>query len=204
MTAYLVRTPRWIQRLFPHLEWNVPTEERVVYLTFDDGPTPGTTEWIIQTLADYQAYGTFFCVGENVQRYPELIARLRSAGHALGNHTHRHLNAWEVSRSTYYHDIDQCSQHLLTDLFRPPYGKLRIGQGYRLARSRRVIMWDVLSGDFDPQASAADCLYRVVSSVRPGSIVVFHDSEKTDAKLRAVLPEVIRQLNAKGYRFEHL
>lgn len=201
---YLVKTPQFIQNLFPNFTWRIPTQEKVLFLTFDDGPIPEVTPWVLDQLSDYQAKATFFCVGDNVQKYPELFAQVRERGHSVGNHTYNHLNGWATDNIPYFHNVRHCAHLTDSALFRPPYGRLKPKQAQFLQRHYRIIMWDVLSGDFDPNLSQEDCLNNVMRNAGPGSIVVFHDSLKAKDKLAYVLPLVLENFAQAGYRFEAL
>ena len=198
---YLTRTPAWLQRRFPRYTWRGPAAGRVLYLTFDDGPVPEATPWVLDTLRAYGARGTFFCVGDNVRKYPELFRRLRDEGHAVGNHTAHHLDGWKTSKRTYLADVEACAARVPGRLFRPPYGRLRPGQARALHRDYRVVMWDVLSGDFDRRLDGVACATNVTRHARPGSIVVFHDSRKARPRLTEALPRVLDHFAARGYRF---
>ena len=147
---YLVKTPKFIQELFPNFTWKVPSEDKVIYLTFDDGPIPDVTPWVLEQLAQYNAKATFFCVGDNIEKHPEVFEQVRAAGHSIGNHSFNHLNGWSSDNIPYFHNIRHCANLTKTILFRPPYGKLRPRQTQFLLRHYRIVMWDVLSGDFDP------------------------------------------------------
>ncbi len=201
---YLVKTPQFIQKLFPNFIWRMPTEEKVLHLTFDDGPIPEVTPWVLDQLEQYKAKATFFCVGDNVRKHPDVLEMVRKAGHALGNHTYNHLNGWLTENLQYFLNVRRCAQALHSSLFRPPYGRMKPGQGDFLLRHYRIVMWDVLSGDFDPDISAEQCLHNVLSNARRGSIVVFHDSLKAFDKLKYVLPKVLEHFAQQGYRFAHL
>jgi len=201
---YLVRTPQFIQNLFPNYTWRIPTKEKVVYFTFDDGPIPEVTPWVLEQLSAYDAKATFFCVGENIQTYPEVFQQVVNAGHAIGNHTFNHLNGWANDNIEYFHNIRHCANQMDSILFRPPYGRLKPKQARFLQRHYRIVMWDVLSGDFDPKLSPEQCLNNVINNVRPGSIVVFHDSLKAEDKLSYVLPKALEYFTNQGYRFEQL
>lgn len=201
---YLVKTPQLIQNLFPNFTWRIPTMEKVVYLTFDDGPIPEVTPWVLEQLAAYNAKATFFCVGENIQKHPEVFQQVVDEGHAVGNHTYNHLSGWATDNIPYFHNIRHCANQVQTVLFRPPYGRIKPKQAQFLARHYRIVMWDILSGDFDSKISPEQCLHNVVSNVNPGSIVVFHDSLKTEGKLSYVLPKVLEHFSALGYQFGSL
>ncbi len=201
---YLVKTPKFIQELFPNFTWRVPTSEKVLYLTFDDGPIPGVTPWVLEQLAQYNAKATFFCVGENVRQHSEVFNQVIDAGHTVGNHTQHHLNGWMSENIPYFHDVRHGANSTKSDLFRPPFGKLRPRQIQFLLRHYRIVMWDVLSGDFDPTISEEQCLNNVIRNATNGSIIVFHDSLKAEDKLRYALPETLAHFAALGYRFEAL
>lgn len=201
---YLVKTPKVIQNLFPNFVWRMPAGEPVIYLTFDDGPIPGVTPWVLEQLAAYDARATFFCVGENVQRHPEVFQAVIGAGHTVGNHTSHHMDGWATDNLPYFHDVRRCARLVSSDLFRPPYGRMRPRQAQFLQRHYQIVMWDVLSGDFDPHLSPEQCLHNVIDNATAGSIVVFHDSLKAEEKLRYALPRTLEHFAARGYRFEAL
>lgn len=198
---YLVKTPKIVQALRPAYLWRIPTEERVLHLTFDDGPIPEVTPWVLDTLRPYDAKATFFCVGDNVRRHPDIFRQLLAEGHAVGNHTFHHLNGWQTDPLAYFHDVRRCAQVVKSTLFRPPYGRLTPRQRAFLERHYRMVMWDVLSGDFDPLLSPEQCLRNVVDHAEPGSIVVLHDSLKAEPRLRYVLPRVLEWFAGRGWRF---
>jgi peptidoglycan-N-acetylglucosamine deacetylase len=201
---YLVKTPKLLQALMPAYTWKINTAEKVLHLTFDDGPIPEITPWVLDTLAAYQAHATFFCVGENVERFPDLYARILAEGHTTGNHTYSHVNGWETENLPYYHNIRHCAQLVKSPLFRPPYGRITPAQRMFLERHYRIVMWDVLSGDFDPDLSPEQCLLNVTENAKRGSIVVMHDSIKASAKLQYILPRILEHFAGRGYRFESI
>ncbi|MBK9336515.1 MAG: polysaccharide deacetylase family protein [Lewinellaceae bacterium] len=201
---YLVKTPKLVQTLMPHFVWHIPTREKILYLTFDDGPIPEVTPWVLDTLTNYNAKATFFCVGENATRHPDIFRRLLAEGHTAGNHTYNHLNGWDTDITTYLHNVRHCARLVKSNLFRPPYGRLKPQQRAFLERHYKIVMWDVLSGDFDPEITAEQCLCNVLENAGPGSIIVLHDSLKTVDKLRHVLPALLRYFSERGYRFEAL
>jgi len=202
---YLIKTPRFIQNLFPNFIWNIPEVEKVIYLTFDDGPIPQVTPWVLRELEKYDAKASFFCVGENATKYPDVLQQVRDAGHTVGSHTHNHLNGWTTNDNmNYYRNVRQCAELLDTDLFRPPYGRLKPKQAQFLQRHYHIVMWDVLSGDFDPKITPENCLKNVLSNTRKGSIVVFHDSIKAKENLFYILPRMLEHFHQQGYVFKNI
>ncbi len=201
---YLVKTPQVIQNLFPNFTWRIPTNEKVLYFTFDDGPIPEVTPWVLEQLKAFQAKATFFCVGENVVKHPEVFESVIEQGHAVGNHTFNHLNGWNTDNIPYYHNVRHCANLMKSVLFRPPYGRIKPKQAQFLQRHYRIVMWEVLSGDFDPAVSAEQCAENVIKNAKPGSIIVFHDSLKAKNKLEYALPAVLEHFSKEGYRFEKL
>ena len=199
---YFVKTPRLIQSLFPNFVWRIPTQEKVIHLTFDDGPVPEATPWVLDQLKQYNAKATFFCVGENVKKYPQLFEDVVNSNHVVGNHTFNHINGWGSDNIPYFHNVRNCAHLVKSDLFRPPYGRLLPKQAEFLQRHYQIIMWDVLSGDFDPEISKEQCLNNVLRSANEGSIIVFHDSVKAMDKLEYVLPKVLEHYSNLGYKFE--
>jgi peptidoglycan-N-acetylglucosamine deacetylase len=198
---YLVKTPHFIQRMFPQFIWRIPSEKPMLYLSFDDGPIPEVTPWVLEQLKNYRAQATFFCVGDNIRKHPGIYQQLQEAGHAVGHHTFHHLNGWQEDNRAYLHNVRKAAHLTKSPLFRPPYGRLKPKQAQILNRHYRIVMWDVLSGDFDPDLSEEACLQNVIDHAGPGSIVVFHDSLKAEQKLRYVLPRVLEHFYKKGYSF---
>lgn len=205
---YITTTPWWLRMLFPSgLTWNIPAKEKVLYLTFDDGPTPEVTSFVLDELKKYNAKATFFCIGENVQRYPQLYQRLFAEGHRVGNHTHNHLNGFHTKDELWLNNVKEAAKWIDSDLFRPPYGKIRNFQAKVLKEANppfRIIMWSVISADFDDRISPQKSFSHVKKNAKPGSIVVFHDSEKAFPNLRYALPETLKLFSSEGYRFESL
>ena len=199
---YLAKTPALIRWLNPRSVWRIPSSEKVLYLTFDDGPIPEITPWVLDTLREADAKATFFCVGDNVRKYPDLYERICMEGHSTGNHTFNHLNGWRTPTDAYLHNVAQCAGLVNSDLFRPPYGRLRASQRAALRRTYKIVMWDVLSGDFDPGITSEKCLHNVVAHAKAGSVVVLHDSLKAARHLRFVLPRILAYFSQKGYRFD--
>lgn len=206
MHRFFIRTPWLVKQLFKDYTWNFTRQEHAVYLTFDDGPHPTITPWVLDQLAHYNAKVTFFCVGENVMRYPDVYKRLLQEGHAVGNHTQHHPNGWHTDTEKYIADVKEATGYIQSPLFRPPYGRIKKEQATEvkalLGPACKIIMWDVLSCDFDPSFSKAQCLKNVLNHVQPGSIIVFHDSEKAAPNMQYVLPIVLKQLAAKSYAFK--
>ena len=182
----------------------MPAHERVIYLTFDDGPIPEVTPWVLETLKHFDAKATFFCVGDNVVKHPEVFKKVLAAGHQVGNHTFNHLNGWKNPTDAYLENVERCSQVLPGNLFRPPYGVLKLAQKNALLPRYKIVMWDVLSGDFDHSITAERCLKNVIENTLSGSIVVFHDSMKAADRLQYVLPRTLDHFSAKGYSFDRI
>lgn len=199
---YLVKTPKFIQSLFPNFTWSIPTDEKVLYLTFDDGPIPEITPWVLETLADYGAKATFFCVGNNVRKHGKIYQQILDQGHDVGNHTQNHVNGWGTEHLEYLQDVSHCSEYVNSPLFRPPYGRMRPTQAQLIQQQYKIVMWDILSGDFDKNLPPEQCLGNVILKASPGSIVVFHDSLKAEKNLKYALPRVLDFFSNKGYSFE--
>jgi peptidoglycan/xylan/chitin deacetylase (PgdA/CDA1 family) len=207
--AYQVKTPWWLSHLvYRRLIWKMPEEtEPAVYITFDDGPHLKATRYILDTLDQYRAKATFFCIGKNVVAHPELYAEIISKGHSIGNHTHNHLNGWKSKTKTYLDNIQQASTHINSRIFRPPYGKITRGQASRLLKatpSWKIYMWDILSGDFDKSITGKQCAENVLENMQPGSIIVFHDSEKAWERMSYALPQVLEYCKHKGWKLKAL
>lgn len=191
--------------LYPNWRWAVPTREKKIYLSFDDGPHATITPFVLDALRQFDAKATFFCIGKNVSANPGVYARILSEGHSVGNHTMNHRNGWKTSNKDYFSDIGVATQFIDSHLFRPPYGKLRRLQGRLLQNAgMEIVMWTVLSGDFDHQKSPSDCWEILEKNVAAGSIVLFHDSEKAWPRLKEILPRTLEHFSASGYSFEQL
>lgn len=201
---YLHKTPRLIRAIAHDFIWRIPTDNREVFLTFDDGPTPIITEKILDLLAQFDAKATFFCIGKNAQNHPQIVTRILNEGHAIGNHTQTHRRGWKTGYAQYLRDVVQAKQHLNTTLFRPPYGQITRSQTRALKNQFHLIMWDILSGDFDPEMSVEQCIQIVSNRCVPGSIVVFHDSMKASPILLQSLPIILQQLQEKGFAFSSI
>ena len=207
--AYVVKTPWWLSRIFYNsLTWKVegpalPT----VYLTFDDGPHPAITPFVLAELKKYDAKATFFCSGNNVTRHRNVYESILADGHVTGNHTYNHVNGWFSKTDHYIRNIKQAARHIENRIFRPPYGRIKRSQANWLMRQRpawKIYMWDVLSGDFDTTITPEKCLDNVLQNIAPGSIVVFHDSEKAWERMRYALPEVLKFCAEKGWAMKAL
>jgi len=200
---YFTRTPAYLKSLFGGLTWDVP-ETDAIFLTFDDGPVPGVTDKVLDMLAASEVKATFFCIGHNVQKHPELYRRILDEGHAVGNHTFHHLNGWRSNDETYLEDVEKCADLVSSRLFRPPYGRIGYRQMQLLKQQYRIIMWDVLSGDFDELLTADDCANNVLSGMRGGSIIVWHDSEKAAPRMLPALERVLHTIRIRTLRTETL
>ncbi len=215
------KTPGFVKTLFPNFVWNINTNNKELYLTFDDGPTPEVTDWVLQTLNEYNAKATFFCIGKNVESNPEIFQRIIDFGHFVGNHTYDHLKGWKTKAKEYIGNIEltdsvmmfqiQNSKSLYQNdfstlkLFRPPYGKFKNKQRKQLLElGYRIILWDVLSYDWDKSITEDTCLNNVISTAKEGSIIVFHDSVKASQNLKYVLPKVLKHYSEKGFEFKSL
>lgn len=216
MKFYPVKTPKIVQNIFRSYIWNIPTKKKEIYLTFDDGPIPEITPWVLKTLSDYNAKATFFCIGENVKNHPNIFQNIIDQGHTIGNHTYHHLNGWKTSTQKYVNSIDKAEINLrspafglqsttTSKLFRPPYGRIKPSQTKKITEiGYKIIMWDVLSGDFDQKLIKEDCYQNVIKNSKNGSIIVFHDSEKAFKNLEYTLPKVLEYCTVNGFIFKAL
>lgn len=195
--AMRLKPPKIIRRLMPDLIWEIDDSEGV-FLTFDDGPTPGVTEWILATLDKYDAKATFFVLGKNVEMYPDLYQRIVDAGHRVGNHTYSHQKGWGMSLERYTEDVDFANDFIHSTLFRPPYARITPAQTRLLAQRYKLVMWDVLSRDYSRRLSPRACLRNVTKHLEPGSIVVFHDSVKAFRNMRYALPHTLEHIRRMG------
>lgn len=204
---YLVKLPHWIQRFYPCRLFRYDTTEKVIYLTFDDGPNRSTTPFILETLARYDAKGSFFCIGQNVLAEKDLYEKIKSAGHLVANHTYHHLNGWKENVHTYVNDVVQADRIIESGFFRPPYGRMRKKQERILLQkfpSLKIVMWSVLSGDFDMRATGAQCWENIQKHTKEGDIVVYHDSSKARQRLQYALPRTLEHFSRLGFRFDVL
>jgi len=194
----------WIKRFYPDVVWDCSGNGKTLYLTFDDGPTPEITDEVLKILNDYKAMATFFCLGRNVERHPEIYGRIVEAGHAVGNHTYSHLRGWKHEVKTYLSDVELASLYIKSSLFRPPYGQIKRGQLQQLRSKYKIVLWDVMSHDYENRISKERSLKSVTKYAKEGSIVVFHDSVKAWEKLRYILPRVLEEFKIKGFIFKQL
>jgi peptidoglycan-N-acetylglucosamine deacetylase len=195
-----VLTPTWLKIAFPQLVWNVPTSEKIIYLTFDDGPTPEITSRVLDLLAEHRAISTFFCLGSQIKQYPNLSAQIKEHGHAIGNHGFLHLSGFTTCTNKYIENTNQGAIATGSHLFRPPYGRITPWQIQKLKKHHRLIMWTVMSMDFDQGTTPQRCLDNVIRNIQPGAIIVFHDTDKAAAKLLHVLPKLLTWIEMNGYK----
>lgn len=199
---WIPRTPKFIQNAFDEAIWSVPTKEKELYLTFDDGPNPLSTPFVLRKLKKFDAKATFFCVGENVERNIDIFQQVVHAGHTVGNHSYSHKNGWYSDNDSYYNDVDRASKLIDSPYFRPPYGKLKYSQ-YKFLKSKfKIVMWDVLAEDYKASMSAGDCVEKIKKQALPGSVIVLHDNDKFYEKLRVVLPEILEYFSDQGFVFK--
>lgn len=218
MTLTPIKTPVVAKKMFPNYVWDIPSTEKTIYLTFDDGPTPDITNWILNTLKKFNAKATFFCIGNNIERHPDTLQDILKEGHTIGNHTQNHIKGWKTNTKDYIENIDTCENVLksqiinselqnskIVNLFRPPYGQITPKQGKKLiALNYKIVMWDVLSFDWDKTVSPETCFNNVISKAKSGSIVVFHDSVKASKNMQYALPKVLEHFSKKGFEFKAL
>ena len=201
---YLVKTPWWLKRLYPGCLWDIKGDEKKLYLSFDDGPHPTITLFVLDELKKHNAKASFFCIGENVQQHPELYKRYIQEGHAVGNHTQHHINGWKTGDKEYLEDIEEASHFIQSDLFRPPYGRIRrsqIRQLHKINPAQKVVMWNILAGDWVPDLSPEKCYKRIKRKISGGDIIVLHESDKAWDRMSYVLPRLLEDFTAKGFSF---
>ncbi|MBC7400408.1 MAG: polysaccharide deacetylase family protein [Mucilaginibacter sp.] len=202
---YLVKTPWLLKKLYPQLTWDIGKADRCIYLTFDDGPIPIVTPFVLNILKQYNAKATFFCIGDNIRKHPDIFEQVKADGHTVGNHTYNHLKGWKTDDKTYLDNFLQADELIGGNLFRPPYGRIKKSQVKLLKEAKpdiKLIMWNVLSGDFDADLWPESCLDNVIKNTVPGDMVLFHDSLKAFDKLEFVLPEAMEYWSKKGYEFK--
>lgn len=206
----IFRPPFFLPWIYPGLRWNFPSEEKIIYLTFDDGPVPGPTEFVVDTLLDAGATATFFCIGDNVRKHSDVFKTVLGAGHSIGNHTFNHIKGWNADDQTYIENVKKCENTLLehgcprTSFFRPPYGRIKRSQIRALQKEYSIIMWDVLTHDYAKSFSPERCLRGSLNNTRRGSVVVFHDSLKAERNMRYVLPRFLDHFGGLGFAFKAL
>ncbi|MBN8833970.1 MAG: polysaccharide deacetylase [Niastella sp. SCN 39-18] len=205
---YFVKTPGWLKKVYHDRIWDMPDKEKdTLYLSFDDGPHPTITPALLDLLQNYQAKATFFCIGENVKKYPDVYQRILQEGHAVGNHTQTHLNGWKTKDEIYLADIRQAANSIESNLFRPPYGRMTRFQQKQLMRQPhplQVVMWSVISGDFDVRIHPERCLQNVLYNSKPGSIIVFHDSDKAKKNMEFAVPRTLNYFSKQGFSFDKI
>jgi peptidoglycan/xylan/chitin deacetylase (PgdA/CDA1 family) len=212
MAFFMIKVPKIIKLLFFNQVWDIPNSENTIYLTFDDGPTPEITERVLEILDKHQIKATFFCIGDNVRKHPEIVQKILSKQHSVGNHTYSHLKGWRTPTKTYINNTEACRMKLNSQftiqnsqIFRPPYGKITPWQSFKLRKlGYKIIMWDVLSKDYAASISAEMCYENVIKNVSSGSIIVFHDSNKAKENVLNSLEKTIETLKSKGFKFEKI
>ena len=199
------RVPRFIQKLYPHRVWRIESSSNEIFLTFDDGPHPDITPRVLDLLNEYDAKATFFCIGDRVKQYPAIVEQIIAAGHIIGNHTQHHLNGWKTSANEYVDDVAEAQGFIKSSLFRPPYGRMTGNQARAIRKmGMKIIMWTILSADYDQDISPADVSKRVTENIENGSIVVFHDSEKAAVNMFFALTELLKKASLQGFKFRAL
>lgn len=203
---YLIKTPWWLKKLYPSsVVWNFDTNQKVLYLSFDDGPHPIATPFVLDTLKKYNAIATFFCIGKNVSEQKEIYQRIIDEGHQVANHTFNHLNGWKTKDKEYIENVMEAASYIDSNLFRPPYGRISRFKINLLQKAGfKIIMWDVLSGDFDKAETKERCATNVILQAKPGSIIVFHDSEKAFERMSYALPLILEKFSMEGYTFKSI
>ena len=204
---YISKMPKWVGKLFPGSIWELPQEKKTIFLTFDDGPHPLSTPFVLDELRRYNAEATFFCIGKNVVENPIVFNRIIKEGHAIGNHTYNHLDGWKTDKTRYLQNILKAKKYINSNLFRPPYGRItRIQKNdlKMLNEPFKIVMWSVLSCDFDKNISPEQCCKIVLKNTNNGSLIVFHDSEKANERMRYALPIVLKYFSERGYLFKKI
>lgn len=197
----LVRPPQLLRSLYKEAIWRMDANSPNIYLTFDDGPIPDLTDWVLDTLKHYQVKATFFCVGENILKNNAIFQRIVNEGHKVGNHTQNHIKGWKTKHDEYIENVNLCQKQTNTLLFRPPYGRISRKQFQTILKTHQIILWDVLTYDYDKFTSPEKCLKQSLKHTRNGSIIVFHDNIKANDNIRYVLPKYIEQCLSQGFKF---
>ncbi len=200
----LIKIPAFLQYFFPSLLFKKKSSYKTIYLTFDDGPCNSLSPIILDELKKHEAKATFFYLGEEVEKYPQLFKRCLDENHQIGNHTYSHLNGWKTKNSEYYQDIEKANKVIKSNLFRPPYGRIKPSQINHLKKYYKIIMWDVLSWDFDKKTTTEECFNNIIQNAKAGSIIVLHENEKSAKTVKEVLPKVLSYFSSKGFKFEGL
>lgn len=195
---------RFFETIYPNFIWQMPSSEKIIYLTFDDGPIPEVTPWVLSQLKRYEAKATFFSVGENIEKYPEIFKQVVIEDHSVGNHTFNHLNGWKTAINEYLNNFNSFENLQKTVLFRPPYGRIKRKQALEILKTHKIIMWSVLTKDYSSGLSKEKCLKRTLNNTRSGSVVLFHDSLKAKKNLYYTLPRFLEHFSSLGYKFEKL
>ncbi len=195
-----IRPPKILKKLYPSFIWSFPDDKDGVYLTFDDGPRPEVTPWVLDLLDKYDAKATFFCIGKNVELFPEIYNEIIARGHAVGNHSYSHVKGWGVPTGDYIRDVDTASDTIHSNLFRPPYALIGISQARMLSERYKIIMWNILSRDYNYNISGKRCANNVVPHIQPGDIIVFHNSIKSAKNMFYALPIVMESIKNKGLK----
>lgn len=201
---FLVKTPWWLKKFYPGCLWDMPAKSKTLYLSFDDGPHPAITSFVLDELKKYNAKATFFCIGENVMKYPEVYRRYIDEGHAVGNHTQHHINGWKTKDAEYLADIEQAGHYIQSNLFRPPYGRIKRSQIKQLSKinpGQKIVMWNILAGDWVPELQPAKCYRRIKDRINAGDIIVLHESDKAWERMSYCLPQLLEDFSASGYTF---
>jgi peptidoglycan/xylan/chitin deacetylase (PgdA/CDA1 family) len=200
-----------MRAIYPNFLWRIPTQEKEIYLTFDDGPIPEITEFVSEELNKYQAKATFFCIGDNIQKYPNVFQKLVNEQHTIGNHTFNHLKGWDTENTAYLENFKKCRVEIeknnttkFTTLFRPPYGRIKKSQAKEILKTHQIVMWDVLSGDYDQNFAKDKVLSKTIKYTEQGSIVLFHDSLKASKNMMYALPRVLEHFSERGFTFKSL
>lgn len=200
----MIQPPAIVKRWFDNYVWRVDTDRKEIFLTFDDGPIPVITPKVLNLLHAFDAEATFFCVGDNVRKHPKVYEDILKRGHSTGNHTYSHLNGAKTDLYDYYHDVEKAAKYIDSKLFRPPYGKMKNTQRSLIAEDYKIVLWDVLSYDFDKKISKEQCESNVRKFTRNGSVVVFHDNKKATENMFHALSQTLLHFSKKGYRFKKL